>query len=63
MKLTKLIVLGASLFAGLAAHAQQANVRPDAAKGQATAAICAGCHGADGNSLAPTFPKIASQHY
>jgi len=23
---------------------------------------CAACHGADGNSLAPTFPKLAGQH-
>lgn len=33
----------------------------DAAKGQAKAAVCASCHMADGNSLAPTFPKIAGQ--
>lgn len=30
---------------------------PDA--GQAQAATCAGCHGNDGNSPAPSFPKIA----
>lgn len=24
--------------------------------------ICAACHGIDGNSLEPTFPKIAGQH-
>ncbi|MBE0492897.1 MAG: cytochrome c [Thiomicrospira sp.] len=23
---------------------------------------CVACHGADGNSLAPNFPKIAGQH-
>jgi len=63
MKLTKLIMLGALSLAGLAVQAQQATVRPDPAKGQAAAAICAGCHGVDGNSLAPTFPKIAGQHY
>lgn len=33
----------------------------DAAKGKAKSAACAGCHGADGNSAAPTFPKIAGQ--
>ncbi|SFW27963.1 cytochrome c [Nitrosovibrio sp. Nv17] len=26
------------------------------------AEICAACHGADGNSPAPTFPRIAGQH-
>lgn len=33
----------------------------DAAAGQAKTAMCAGCHGADGNSPAPTFPKLAGQ--
>ncbi|WP_444934567.1 c-type cytochrome [Microbulbifer sp. JTAC008] len=31
----------------------------DAAAGKAKAAQCAACHGADGNSIAPAFPKIA----
>lgn len=26
------------------------------------AEVCASCHGADGNSLAPAFPKIGGQH-
>lgn len=34
----------------------------DAAAGQTKAAACAGCHGADGNSIAPNFPKLAGQH-
>lgn len=33
----------------------------DAAAGQQKAAQCAACHGADGNSSAPTFPKLAGQ--
>ena len=33
----------------------------DAAAGQGKAAVCAGCHGVDGNSTAPTFPKLAGQ--
>ncbi len=33
----------------------------DAAAGQAKTAMCAGCHGADGNSPAPNFPKLAGQ--
>ncbi len=33
----------------------------DAAAGQKKAAVCFGCHGADGNSTAPTFPKLAGQ--
>lgn len=31
----------------------------DAANGEALSAPCAACHGADGNSLSPSFPKIA----
>ncbi len=34
----------------------------DAAAGKARAAACAGCHGPDGNSAAPNFPKLAGQH-
>ena len=30
--------------------------------GQAKAAICAACHGMDGNSVVPSWPKIAGQH-
>ncbi|GKT11727.1 MAG: hypothetical protein ISEC1_P0696 [Thiomicrorhabdus sp.] len=25
-------------------------------------ATCVGCHGADGNSVVPNFPKLAGQH-
>jgi len=31
------------------------------AAGKAKAAMCFACHGADGNSTAPTFPKLAGQ--
>ncbi|CAA0080758.1 Cytochrome c4 [BD1-7 clade bacterium] len=34
----------------------------DAAKGKALSAQCSACHGADGNSPAPNFPKIAGQN-
>jgi cytochrome c553 len=34
----------------------------DAAAGQAKSAVCAACHGADGNSVVPNWPKIAGQH-
>lgn len=34
----------------------------DADAGQSKAAICAACHGADGNSAVPNWPKIAGQH-
>jgi cbb3-type cytochrome c oxidase subunit III len=34
----------------------------DAAAGKAKSAVCAGCHGADGNSTNPEWPKLAGQH-
>lgn len=33
----------------------------NAAAGRAKAAVCAGCHGPDGNSMVPQFPKLAGQ--
>ena len=34
----------------------------DVKSGQTKAEVCASCHGADGNSTAPEFPKLAGQH-
>lgn len=51
-----LLGLGFPLFAAGAAAAG------DAAAGKAHTAVCAACHGADGNSPAPTFPKLAGQN-
>jgi len=51
-------LLASTVFAASAsapAEVKKGNV----AAGEAQAAICAGCHGADGNSPAPSFPKIA----
>ena len=59
-----LLALGASatlLAWGVFAHAQEAT-KPDAAQGRQIAAqVCAACHAADGNSVAPVNPKLASQ--
>ena len=40
----------------------QAYAKGDAAAGQAKSAICAACHGVDGNSSVPTWPKLAGPH-
>lgn len=46
----------------LAAQAASPLVQGDAAAGkQLAASTCAACHGADGNSVAPTFPRLAGQ--
>lgn len=42
------------------AHAQAAP--GDAERGSAKAAVCAACHGMDGNSADPMYPKLAGQH-
>lgn len=34
----------------------------DAAAGKAKSAACSACHGADGNSPTPAFPKLAGQN-
>jgi cytochrome c553 len=38
-----------------------AHAAGDAEAGKTKAAACGGCHGVDGNSAVPTFPKLASQ--
>jgi len=49
------ILIAVVLALPLAAQAQ------DAAAGKKKAEACAACHGADGNSPAPTFPILAGQ--
>ena len=54
----------AILFAtSLIAHAsEEAKIKADPAKGKVIAeTVCVACHGADGNSAAPNFPKLAGQ--
>jgi cytochrome c553 len=43
------------------AAAAQASATGDPQAGAAKAAMCGGCHGPDGNSPAPMFPKLAGQ--
>ena len=50
------VAVAVCLFSGLI------QAKGDAAAGQAKAAICAACHGADGNSTNPLWPKLAGQH-
>ncbi|MGH8354643.1 MAG: c-type cytochrome, partial [Pseudomonas sp.] len=52
------VLVSLLLTLGLTGMAQAAG---DAAAGQAKAAVCGACHGADGNSPAPNFPKLAGQ--
>ena len=45
----------------LAGGISQAFAAGDAAAGKAKSASCAGCHGVDGNSANPEWPKLAGQ--
>lgn len=53
-------LISLSIVAAFSATAVQA--AGDAAAGQQKSAVCAGCHGADGNSVNPAWPKLAGQH-
>lgn len=57
----KSLCLVVTIFSGLMA-AGSAFAGGDAAAGKEKSLACAGCHGPDGNSFAPNFPKLAGQH-
>ena len=57
MKLALLACLGVSSLA----MANEPTKAGDATKGKTLSATCAACHGADGNSVNPVWPKIAGQ--
>ena len=53
----------AAAGAHAAAPAPAKVAKPDLVKGEASfTAVCASCHGADGNSGTPAYPKLAQQH-
>jgi cytochrome c553 len=57
------VLLTSALVAQANTEAKPAAFKPDLAKGSATyGAVCAACHGADGNSAIPANPKLAQQH-
>ncbi|MBN3722978.1 c-type cytochrome [Burkholderia sp. Ac-20379] len=59
--ITLQVAAGFTGFATLAHAADPA--KPDLERGKAIAtAVCASCHGADGNSATAAFPKLAGQH-
>ena len=66
MKLIAALLIAAALVAPTLSHAATPAApaaKPDLAKGEATyTAACAACHGADGNSASPAYPKLAQQH-
>jgi len=59
MTMNQFILAAASLTILLCGSA----VAGDAASGQKLSQACTACHGPDGNSASPDFPRIAGQHY
>ncbi len=55
------ILFGLALGWAQAGYTADASLVGDAAAGKAQTAVCGACHGADGNSAVPTFPKLAGQ--
>ena len=57
MRISSLILRTCGLVFGSVVHAWG-----DVAAGKAKSATCTACHGADGNSANPMWPKLAGQH-
>ncbi len=56
-------VLAAPVFSAFAAGDAPKVAKPDLVKGEASyTAVCAACHGADGNSAIAVNPTLAQQH-
>ena len=51
---TSLLILAANAFAA-------EPLKGNPGSGKAKTVVCSGCHGLDGNSLVPMFPKLAGQ--
>ena len=63
MKKILMITLASLAVSTSTAVLAESDVVADIAAGKEVATkVCAACHGADGNSAIPTFPKLAGQH-
>jgi len=59
----KKVLAMAAVIGMVAASSAYADNSGVSAKAQKTAStVCAACHGANGNSVSPLYPKLASQH-
>ena len=54
--------MGVLALVSVLGSAQFAVAGGDAVAGKAKAIVCSACHGADGNSTNPVWPKLAGQH-
>mgnify|MGYP001814610087 FL=1 len=56
------VTLLVPMFFSQASMATETSIKGDIEAGKAKSASCAACHGADGNSINPEWPKLAGQH-
>ncbi len=56
-----MLLAGAGVLFGTTAFAADDGIVGDAAAGEAKAAVCAACHGIDGEALQAEFPNLAGQ--
>ncbi len=59
--ITRKYLLQTTILAALAWSATTV-MAADIQAGKTKSSACAACHGTDGNSMVPTFPKLAGQH-
>jgi cytochrome c553 len=57
-----ILIAAAALGLALLAAEAQAVDKGDPARGKQLSTTCAACHGPDGNSPTPQFPRIAGQY-
>lgn len=62
MRARSIVALLALVSMSSVSAEEAAYPRGDAQAGAGKAAVCAACHGVDGNSVDPQYPKIAGQH-
>lgn len=55
-------LLGLVCVLALLAASGESTAQGSATAGQGKSAVCAACHGADGNSINPIWPSLANQH-
>ena len=60
--MTRMLGVTTVLALGLLATQAQAVKKGDPMRGQELSATCVACHGPDGNSPVPEFPRIAGQY-
>ena len=58
----KLILTATALLFASSTMFMTTAIAGDAAAGKTKSAACGGCHGVDGNSLIPMYPKLAGQN-